>query len=362
MPSRIPSKLYKYAPAARIDILKNARARFTPPAIFNDPFEVLPVLVRAIFASDLETLHLETERDVGKHVEEAFTQDKAHAESIRGQIGVLSLTAEPGNLLMWSHYADHHRGLVLEFDASHPFFHQRQSKDDEFHHVRRVQYKRERPHTQIDSFRSPRTLLTKSVDWRYEREWRMLVDFSRFAHDVVREAGQEIHLVAIPPSCITGVILGARMADEIRDEVCAFVASEPRYSHVTVRCAELDPTRFDVIFQRGERYVARARGLIEQAADESTKDPSALFEAAVADLGRALRYDPSAKVDLLIVRARLLVALGREGEAQQDLQLAEKLHKSLDMASGQRPKRKRDQKRRSQTQQSRRPRTAVRER
>lgn len=35
--------LYKFVPAARIDILQNGRIRFTPPALLNDPFEMTPV-------------------------------------------------------------------------------------------------------------------------------------------------------------------------------------------------------------------------------------------------------------------------------------------------------------------------------
>jgi len=384
VPSRFPSKLYKYVPAARIDILKNARVRFTPPVVFNDPFEMLPVLTRVIFASDLESHHLKTEQAFNEYVQQAFAEDKTHGETIRAQIGVLSLTAEPGSLLMWAHYADHHRGFAIEFDALHPFFHQRQSKDDEFHHVRRVWYKRNRPCTQIESLLSPPTLLTKSVDWRYEREWRMLADFTRFAHNVVREAGQEIHLVAIPPACITGVILGARMADETRDEVLAFVTNDPRYPHVTVRCAELDPGSFGVILQQGERHLERAKSLMKQAAGEAMEAPTVLLEAAFAELDRALRYNPSsydclvvragahtilrnldtavcdygraidlapesAKVDLCILRAQLLVALGREAEAKQNIELAQKTLKSLDAAARDPSHRQPAQKRRSQT-------------
>jgi hypothetical protein len=126
VPSRFPSKLYKYVPAARIDILKNARVRFTPPVVFNDLFEMLPVLTRVIFASNLENHHLKTGQGFNEYVQQAFAEDKTHGETIRAQIGVLSLTAEPGSLLMWAHYADHHRGFAIEFDALHSFLHQRQ--------------------------------------------------------------------------------------------------------------------------------------------------------------------------------------------------------------------------------------------
>jgi hypothetical protein len=345
--NRFPSKLYKYVPAARIDILQNARVRFTPPAVFNDPFEMLPVLLRAYFASEAHKLD-DAPRD--------FARDKRRAEGIRGAIGVLSLTEKPCNLLMWSHYADQHRGFVIEFDASHPFFQPRGSPRDEFHHVRRVEYTRQRPSTPIESFVGPRTLLTKSVEWRYEREWRML---ARVPH----RAG-EVHLVALPPSCITGIILGARMPEETRDELCALVTSDPRYAHVTVRDAVLDPQEFKLAFQKGERYFERARKVLEEVREGATEDPTAPLEAAVAHLDRALRYDPdsvaclvlragihgmlgnfeaavsdygravkkaprTARPDLYILRARFLVALERTAEAEEDLKRCRRILKSL---------------------------------
>jgi|SRR5580658_5344823 hypothetical protein len=41
--------------------------------------------------------------------------------------GVLCLSEAPANLLMWAHYADSHRGFVVEFDPASPFFCQRDS-------------------------------------------------------------------------------------------------------------------------------------------------------------------------------------------------------------------------------------------
>jgi tetratricopeptide (TPR) repeat protein len=301
--NRFPAKLYKYVPAARIDIVENGRIRFTPPSVFNDPFEMRPGLLRVVMASDVATLRLNAAQDLDEDLRIGFAGDHREADSIRAQIGVLSLTTEPRNLLMWSHYADHHRGLVLEFAASHPFFDQRRWKGDDLHYLRRVKYTRDRPQTRIEHFREANVLLTKSVEWRYEREWRMLVDLARYPCNARDEAGQEIHLVALPPECLTGVILGARMPDDTREEVRSFVASDPRYKHLTIQCAELEPDKFDLVVQRGERYLERAQDLVRDAArlipDAETpwegpdREMEALLEAALRDVDRALRFGPA---------------------------------------------------------------------
>lgn len=43
-------------------------------------------------------------------------------KNFRDTMGVLSLTKRFDNQLMWAHYADSHKGIVLEFDPSSDFF------------------------------------------------------------------------------------------------------------------------------------------------------------------------------------------------------------------------------------------------
>ena len=43
-------------------------------------------------------------------------------EHFRDKIGVLSLTADPANAVMWAHYADQSRGVCVGIEFDHPFF------------------------------------------------------------------------------------------------------------------------------------------------------------------------------------------------------------------------------------------------
>jgi len=123
------------------------------------------------------------------------------------EIGILCLTEDPLNMLMWGHYAGAHTGLCLEFSVSHtePFFGRAQP----------VVYSTKRG--SFDPDREPgenaaAAILRKSIDWMYEGEWRIVEPYARPAH------------YTFPSDKLTGLILGYRMEKKARDEVLELVA------------------------------------------------------------------------------------------------------------------------------------------
>jgi hypothetical protein len=75
--------------------------------------------------------------------------------------GLLCFSLSWHNPLLWSHYADRHRGLALGFDVA-----------DEI--LKPVSYAEQRPTlTKIDPTVARWLLFTKFVDWRYEQEPRI---------------------------------------------------------------------------------------------------------------------------------------------------------------------------------------------
>lgn len=86
-------------------------------------------------------------------------------EAMLAQRRIYCLTPKPDNNLMWSHYADNHRGICLEFSVpDNPLF----SKAAE------VVYREEYPHwVPCDIKDRPglvmELILTKSADWCYEK-------------------------------------------------------------------------------------------------------------------------------------------------------------------------------------------------
>lgn len=96
------------------------------------------------------------------------------------QIGILSLSEVSDNILMWSHYAEQHRGLCVEIPRSE---NNMLAKNE---HTLPVRYSVKKPIISVneqvlgdESLKKEikRSLIyTKSADWAYEREWRFVAE------------------------------------------------------------------------------------------------------------------------------------------------------------------------------------------
>jgi hypothetical protein len=116
---------------------------------------------------------------------------------------IFCLTPHANSLLMWSHYAEKHKGLCLEFDAT----------QEKLWRARRVIYSDTFPKVNADMLRNPTALLeaivlTKSREWEYEKEYRLLgrdggidPNFSLATDD---------DFMPLPKDAITAVIAGSR--------------------------------------------------------------------------------------------------------------------------------------------------------
>src|ERR1041385_3130272 len=208
--------LYKYVSPQLTSLFTTFLIRFTPPARFNDPFEMRPyyealadnhdiaqVLIdqsmEDILKDELNFAYSQVSSDVKKLVPKEFLESFANiiapialdtmpellqqitaavrqplTDGFNKHIGVLSLTEKPDNLLMWAHYAQQHTGFVIEFNADEPFFHHKRTESDEFGYLRKVSYSINRPNVFLTKVSSTDMFLTKSKDWEYEQEWRKL--------------------------------------------------------------------------------------------------------------------------------------------------------------------------------------------
>ena len=211
MIDQCPAKLFKYCEPARVDVIANARIRYSPLGAFNDPFEGRPEtrsvasenemleLVHSSFETELRKLHAgwtETIRQqvplrlvlaaaksgidanpahwIGKFNEQLPSVTRVMHNKFDDHLGALCLSEVPDSLLMWSHYASSHAGFVLEFDSRNDHFHRQESDEDELRHLRRIQYRDARPSAALSDLDPVEMFLVKSVHWAYEREWRML--------------------------------------------------------------------------------------------------------------------------------------------------------------------------------------------
>lgn len=248
-----PKLLYKYLHPDRIDVLRNRKIRLTTPRDFNDPFDVYPII-----------LPYDTKRTEHLWPHESVKTELARRYAAAGRLqllyeqipidefgerrlsalpkyGALCLSEVRDNLLMWSHYAAEHRGLVLELDALSAFL----------AGARKLTYTDKRAAL---SFNVNQELLhelsffyEKSTAWSYEREWRMVSKLCWASEILNLETGQ-IHLFDLPSTAILGVILGARMSSVDREAIVAALSS-PHYRHVHVQHAQMSADTFALEFR-----------------------------------------------------------------------------------------------------------------
>jgi Protein of unknown function (DUF2971) len=128
----------------------------------------------------------------------------------QNNIGVCCLSKNPLNLLMWAHYASCHTGFVVEFSI--PIKERSSdinatiSEDLNCLVPFPVVYKKDKPI--IGKISTKDFLLTKSTDWEYEQEERVL-DFDR---KIDPEKGYTIHPYD-RKQILKSVIVGMRMSE-----------------------------------------------------------------------------------------------------------------------------------------------------
>lgn len=189
-------KFYKYRPIniRTLSILRSNKIWFARPNQFNDPFDGyldLPDVQDEQAAVSHALYHLapgspygaawygqsllesmSREGVSGAHMLGSSTK-ASESEQILKRRGVLSLAEDFDTLLMWSHYADEHKGLCIgiEIDVD--------QLPEELRLVKVEYIDEDIPIIDAKSLTSDidaeiNILSTKFIDWSYEKEWRLI--------------------------------------------------------------------------------------------------------------------------------------------------------------------------------------------
>jgi hypothetical protein len=225
------------------------------PDQFNDPFDCSPIFDISYTVSEMEAfaervisrnrpgigcdemrkeidLFLFGASKLGKKNSEEHMR-KMHDTHVKSAIGVYCVADKADNLLMWSHYADSHRGVCIGFDAER----------FPFDVAQEICYSLNRdPVLPSDDNEAKlrKSILCKSEDWRYEGEWRIVDPF------------KGIGTIQIHPRAIRTVILGARISDENRKQILSWIRGRT-YLPKVFR-AEISTTRFAVELRSVELF------------------------------------------------------------------------------------------------------------
>ncbi|EFP96537.1 DUF2971 domain-containing protein [Vibrio caribbeanicus] len=180
--------LFKYAsPHAQTfdDLLIRASQRYS----LNDPFELRP-----------------SSRDVLESLSNLAGKKNLDYKPSYDDYGIISFTETHNNLLMWAHYANQHKGIVIEFDMAKLNFNRYQSypifdndeNDETFAsenpiiqelnegQVQRVLYSHNRPNEEAYSDILEH-FLVKSDEWMYEKEHRVIVPLITAERIIIRK-------------------------------------------------------------------------------------------------------------------------------------------------------------------------------
>jgi hypothetical protein len=144
-----PSIIYQYGGASgSLCVLNDLKLKATPPHEFNDPFEFTPQLDHEFDLNLLSDENIARAAAVGGHPPDSIgelrsrirndpnlksalqprfaqilrTKMRRFCEQVTEGYGIVCFSSTRDSILMWSHYAEKHTGIVIGFDAAHRVF------------------------------------------------------------------------------------------------------------------------------------------------------------------------------------------------------------------------------------------------
>lgn len=203
-----PKYLYKYR---NIDIFSEEiichnTIYLSSPTNFNDPFDSSSDLIAIPTDKDeaktiYENLDEEKQKEVLKHKLKSRKENDneydyyAHLiamgkeiESKLANIGICCFSEMNDNILTWSHYANNHKGICIEFKPDYSKY--------PFNLIQKIDYSEDKPSCNYSTKDISNILKIKYKDWDYENEFR-IIDQNNFNVPV-----------ELNPDEVSGVIFG----------------------------------------------------------------------------------------------------------------------------------------------------------
>ncbi|MBW5798624.1 DUF2971 domain-containing protein [Halomonas elongata] len=231
----VPKCLYKYKgfdPNGYWErLLKHQEIFFASPNMFNDPFECKARFdYEASKADKISRYAFQLWVSFGEQgdprnyiglarnmIDGGHVGNEAHRKEVEELMhkkqndifAILSLSENPDNVLMWSHYADNHTGFCVEFDTSCGRL---------FRGARKVQYHKHFPvlnwwkDSVFNIYWS--MVFNKSDDWSYEKEWR-----------VFDESGKGVR--KFRAKALSGIYMGCQISEENAYKLVSLAKSFP---------------------------------------------------------------------------------------------------------------------------------------
>lgn len=143
-------------------------------------------------------------------------------KSVADNMGIFSASVCPRNILMWTHYADNHKGFCLQYATY---------EDEIFMLAKQVVYDDQYPSMIVPANpeNKDQYYLHKSQDWKYEREWRIILPLNKC-------------LIQLRPRAVSGIIFGAKVDVATVDNVMGMLKERQNLGmpHINVYKANLN--------------------------------------------------------------------------------------------------------------------------
>lgn len=235
--AEIPTILYKYKPLDKegytMKILTDGEIYFPSISKLNDPFEgdIPYIFDTNELTSDNIFLAMRkiakesnpemTEEELHEYLFEEQKQnllfDINHLEDQRKKtkeivdrlFGIYSLTNNNNNFLMWSYYANSHKGICIGFNSEKLF------KITEGT-IGAVTYSENLPQMQLSDINKAysfyeRLISTKSSDWQHEKEYRLT------------KIGLANKIIKVPLNTIKEIIFGCKTEFDQKRDIVEFI-------------------------------------------------------------------------------------------------------------------------------------------
>lgn len=270
-------KVFKYCGDFGANVLEERRIKLSRAHLLNDPFELSPVLDPKSFTVSKAEKFLRQDQQIEHWYgqegrEKGFTNKKRYrdwylptlltraeammlsapknvedvqrrfAEIFSNHCRLFCVSRIPDSILMWSHYAKEHAGLVLEFDFSQSPF---DRLGDDW--IVPVNYSESKasfdcdPGSKDDQFlRALRPVVaTKSKEWSYEKEIRAIFPATACSSD---------DFIDVSPQSVRRVILGCRSTPSFESRVRNALRA-PCMAHVALERATQSKDSFRLEFE-----------------------------------------------------------------------------------------------------------------
>lgn len=164
-----------------------------------------------------------------------------HFERESNNLGIYCFSEVPNDILMWSHYADSHKGVLIEFDLVKLFKTLRNKNKGISFEFDWIDYVNCLPDLNIglitknelrDEFK--KMFFTKQDKWNYEKEIRILATTK----------GN----INFDTKSITGIIKGCKMPSEISESLTALIGKMDSCPDLKIKSTKLN-------YKNGEIYI-----------------------------------------------------------------------------------------------------------